>query len=59
MRKLMDRSIHINQPEFIERLMDNIFKGHNREDVINKVTSETTTPVRNQQEEMEVICDEE
>ena len=46
MMGIMNRSVHINQPEFIERLMENIFKGHNREDVISKVTSETTTPVR-------------
>ena len=43
---MMNRSVHINQPEFIERLMESIFKGQNREVVINKVTSETTTPVR-------------
>lgn len=38
-------TIHINQPEFIENLMNGLFKGRKREDVIAAVTSNQPSPV--------------
>ena len=39
-------TIHINQPEFIESLMNGVFKGRKREYVIEAVTSNQPSPMK-------------
>ncbi len=45
MRNTIISTIHINQPEFIESLMNGVFKGRKREYVIEAVTSNQPSPV--------------
>ena len=44
MRNTIISTIHINQPEFIESLMNGVFKGRKREYVIEAVTSNQPSP---------------
>ena len=45
MRNTIISTIHVNQPEFIESLMNGVFKGRKREYVIEAVTSNQPSPV--------------